>query len=84
MNLARGVHVRTDGMGNQTIQETFTCCHCNAVKPTPKAGEDFGFCSRCFARTCANDRCGNRCRPFELALLKMEARARFLAAVGIQ
>ena len=83
MNTARGAYIRNDGLGHETIRETFTCCHCNKVRVVPAKHEPFGFCNQCFARTCANDECGNRCSPFEKKLLEQESRAKMLAAIGI-
>ena len=83
MNNARGAYISRNQFGFETVRETFTCCHCNKVQVTPKPNEPFGFCHKCFARTCATDECGNRCAPFEQKILAQEARARMLAAIGV-
>ena len=79
-NRARGIRIRRDAYGNEVESETFTCPHCNCVKPKPAPGADTGWCQRCFTITCVE--CHANCVPFEKKLLKFEARSKLLEAAG--
>lgn len=81
-NRARGIRITTDGVGRSVESETFTCPHCNRVKPKPAPSEDVGWCHKCFTITCVE--CHANCTPFEKKLLKYEARAKLLQAAGLE
>lgn len=71
--------------GGRTALPTFTCCHCNAVTviaPRAKPDDCGGFCRLCMAATCKACADGT-CVPFEKRLEELEARARFLASMGL-
>lgn len=71
--------------GKATVEEdTFTCCHCNAIvflsaRQDPSAAG--GFCRLCMGHICSA--CADKgCEPFERKLEAMERRDKFLRAIG--
>jgi hypothetical protein len=73
-----------DGYNGQTVTETFSCCHCNAIVVlTPGRA----MCSRCFKPVCERCHAHGRCIPLEKKLERIErqvARARTRRSMGIE
>lgn len=65
--------------GRETVEETFTCPHCNGValmRPAPT--EMNGFCMRCHGPICFACAKDGRCIPFVAKVEAMEGRRREL------
>jgi len=67
--------------------ETHTCVHCGGFFETKGPGVDpaktSGWCGQCFAPICIGCAKEGRCTPFEEKILRVEARARLLEALGL-
>lgn len=62
----RGLFVLYDPDLPQEVQtETFTCAHCNSVRPLDKAGP---VCKKCMMFVCPTRECANTCSPFKARL----------------
>ncbi len=71
--------------GSTLEEDSFTCCHCNAVvfvKPRQDPSEAGGFCGLCHSHICPHCAGTGACDPFERKLLRMESRERLLLALG--
>jgi hypothetical protein len=78
--------------GTTTVQETFTCCHCNKLTRLPVGVSlkmaPVDMCRHCNKRTCSAWVCRDRCAPtekrmaaFERRVNSQQAREAFLRAV---
>ena len=65
--------------GKTTVErDAYLCCHCQEMCIiVPGSGKTRGYCYLCFAPTCGQKRCSERCVPFEAKLEAMEGRRRF-------
>ena len=69
-----------DAEGRLTERDTFKCWHCQRIEEVPPGTSPYevgGYCSSCDHLICKRCAAKRRCRPFELALERAEARSRF-------
>lgn len=78
--------------GTTTVQETFTCCHCNRLVRLPVGVSlkmvPIDICRYCGKRTCERFKCLDRCTPtekrmeaFERQVNSQQSREAFLRSV---
>jgi hypothetical protein len=74
----KGYSVVTDGWGNETRRDTYTCRHCSHVcEVEPGHSHTEHFCRTCYAPICAP--CTNKpCDVYERKMDRIEATAAWL------
>jgi hypothetical protein len=71
--------------GRTKVTPTFTCCHCQAIRPKrDELGKPlpFAMCHQCWAPVCEACHADGRCRPWEKRCEEFEARVNRQLARG--